>query len=91
MKWPLIIPPEHIFYFNKEGIRRILKRSGFEVIEFRKIGKKFTLEYIFHTLSRWLKWPIFSKPLEFFRKNKLGKISIPIKLRDCVFVIARKI
>jgi predicted TPR repeat methyltransferase len=90
-RWHLIVPPEHIHYFNNESISKVLDACGFETISITRIGKKFTLEYIFLMLSKWLGWGILRKIVDYLKNHKrLGQISIPINLKDNMFVIAKK-
>ncbi len=89
-KWHLIVPPEHIHYFNRDTISKLLDKEGLEVIVSTTIGKKFTLEYVFLTLGKWLKFRFFFNIASFMNKNpKLGHLSIPINLRDNMFIIAK--
>jgi 2-polyprenyl-3-methyl-5-hydroxy-6-metoxy-1,4-benzoquinol methylase len=89
-RWHLFVPPEHIWYFNQKSIEILLNKAGFEVIEIGRIGKKFTLEYVISFLYRWQKlefWHKLSKKLE---HTRIGKLSLPINLRDNMYVLARK-
>ena len=88
--WHLLVPPEHLIYFNPQNLGDLLKRSGFKVLLIDKMEKKFTLQYIFQTLYRWQKLFVWKKLAEFFKNNKIGKLSVPINLRDNFFIIARK-
>lgn len=90
-KWHLIVPPEHIYYFNGKSIAVFLEKHGFETKLITRIGKQFTLEYIFKTLAAWQGigiWKWLTRFLE--RHPKIGRISLPINLRDNMFVIAVK-
>lgn len=90
-KWHLIVPPEHIFLHTKKSIRQLLESNGFEIIVYTKIGKKFTLGYITNILHHWLGWKIWKYCLNFLAQHpKIARISLPINLRDNMFVIARK-
>lgn len=89
-RWHLLVPPEHLFYFNRKGLAELLKHNGFEVVYTDKIGKKFTMQYIFQTLSRWQNFFIWRHLSDFFSKTRLGRLGIPINLRDNFFIIARK-
>lgn len=90
-KWHLIIPPEHLFIFDKKNMEDLLKKHGFEVLLTANIGKKFTLQYIFQTLFRWQKFFIWRQLAEFFASTRWGgSTGIPINLRDNFFIIARK-
>lgn len=91
MKWHLIVPPEHIHYFNEKGIRDLLSRNRFEMLMVTRIGKKFTVEYIFNMLYKWLKIKIFQKIAIRLKGTWLGKIPLPTDFRDNMFVVAKKI
>lgn len=88
--WHLLVPPEHLFYFNNESLSKLLERNGFEIVYTSKIGKKFTMQYIFQTLSRWQNFFIWRQFANFFSKTQLGRFGISINLRDNFFIIARK-
>lgn len=88
--WQAILPPEHLFYFSEKSLKRLLERSGFKIIEQSKIGKKFTLPYIFKVLAHRYNLPFLGKLSGWL--NKFGfKFALPINLRDNIFIIARKI
>lgn len=89
--WHLLVPPEHLIYFNPKNLADLLKRSGFEVLSTDKVGKKFTLQYIFQTLYRWQKLFIWKELAEFLKNSKIGKLSVSINLRDNFLIIAKKI
>ncbi len=89
-KWHLIIPPEHLFYFSQKNLKILLKEAGFKIIKIKKIGKKFSLPYIFSILYSWQKLEIWHLLLQFFNKPFWRRFSIPINLRDNIFIIARK-
>ncbi len=89
-RWHLIVPPEHLYYFNRKSLISLLRKNGFNIINSTTIGKKFTMEYVFLTLNKWLKLKVFWKIALFMKNNpKLGHISIPINLRDNMFITAR--
>jgi dolichol-phosphate mannosyltransferase len=89
--WHLVVPPEHIFYFNKKSISEVLKKNNFEIINITNIGKTFKIDYIFLMLYKWLKLSPIKSIIDFSKNNKvINNISIPINLRDNMFVIARK-
>ncbi len=89
-RWHLFVPPEHIFYFNRKSISKLLQNSGFEVIEIGCIGKKFTVEYVINFLYRWQKLGIWKKLSALIENTWLGKLYFPINLRDNMYVLARK-
>lgn len=88
--WHLLVPPEHLHYFNMRNLSRLLAGNGFEVTFTGRIGKKFTLEYIFKTLYHWQKLTLWKFLNEVCQRGWLKKISLPIHLRDNILIIARK-
>lgn len=89
-KWHLIVPPEHLHYFNLNSIARTLSKTGFEVVDHRRIGKTFTLYYIIRFIENRLNLPQFIGN-QIAKNRFLSKISIPINTRDNMFVLAKKI
>ncbi|MEK9183017.1 MAG: class I SAM-dependent methyltransferase, partial [Patescibacteria group bacterium] len=89
--WHLLTPPEHLFVFNRNNLTKMLESCGFEILSVCHIGKKFTLQYIIQTLYNWQKIFIWRWLTEIFKNNFLGRISLPVNLRDNMFIIAKKV
>ncbi len=89
-RWHLIVPPEHLHYFSPRNLGTYLEKNGFEIIISTKIGKRFTLEYIFKTLFKWQKLSFWNKLAGVFSKGSLSHLYVPINLYDNFFMIARK-
>ncbi len=90
-KWHLIVPPEHLFYFDRKNIANLLAQEGFKVELTTTIGKNFTLPYIFRTVHGWLGWSVLSWFAKVAGLPVLRDIALPINLGDNMFVIARKV
>lgn len=90
--WHLLTPPEHLVIFNQKNLSDLLKKKGFKILVITKKGKKFTLQYIFQILANRRRDLAFLGTLsEFFSGNFLGKIFLPVNLRDNFFIVAKKI
>jgi dolichol-phosphate mannosyltransferase len=88
-RWHLIVPPEHVFLYNKKNLSYLLSQIGFEIIFAGQIGKKFTLRYAVQIFANKQN-PILKKIAKFLRDNPLGKLVIPFSLGDNFFLLARK-
>ncbi len=88
--WHLLVPPEHLFYFSSDNLTKLLEKEGFEVLLTKKIGKSFSLSYIFKMLHVWQGFRFWLILSEFFSKPLWRKIKIPINLRDNMFLIVNK-
>jgi 2-polyprenyl-3-methyl-5-hydroxy-6-metoxy-1,4-benzoquinol methylase len=89
-RWHLIVPPEHLYYFSRATMRRLLSEVGFEVEMETTIGKSFTPQYILKTLYKWTKLKVFEWLANDVQHSFISRLSIPINLHDNMFVIARK-
>jgi len=89
--WHLLIPPEHLVIFSLNNLSILLKSCGFEILLVNKIGKRFTLQYIFQISANWRRSALLGKAAEFLKNNFLGSFSFPINLRDNFFIIAKKL
>ncbi|OGG80038.1 hypothetical protein A3A39_03025 [Candidatus Kaiserbacteria bacterium RIFCSPLOWO2_01_FULL_54_13] len=91
LKWHLVVPPEHLYYFSRSNIRQLLESEGFEVVLNTTIGKAFTLPYVLKTLHKWTKLAIFDRLASLVARSSLARFSIPLNLRDNMFILARKV
>jgi SAM-dependent methyltransferase len=89
-RWHLVVPPEHLFLFNRASLRHALGEDRFEVLLQDKIGKRFTVQYVLDTLYRWQKLGMWRKAHELVRDKRAGRAGVTINLRDNMFVLARK-
>jgi len=90
-RWHLIVPPEHLNYYNKENLRLILEKTGFEMVDVKKMGKRFSLPYFFNTGYRWQGLRLWKIMADFFDTPFWRKFSMPVNFRDNIFVLAKKI
>jgi SAM-dependent methyltransferase len=89
-RWHLIMPPEHLYYFNRMNLRALLEDAGFEVLHVSRVGKRFTLPYIFKTLHVWQRIALWKRLSRLCSKGPLARLALPINLHDGMFVVARK-
>ena len=92
LKWHLIIPPEHLNLFSRQSLRLLLERHGFEILDLARVGKTFTIQYVSFFLLKTL--GILNSPAgrisSALNGTRIGHWSVPINLRDNIFVLARK-
>ncbi|MEM3101687.1 MAG: class I SAM-dependent methyltransferase [Candidatus Nitrosotenuis sp.] len=89
--WHLIVPPEHLYYYSRKNLSMLLTDCGFGINEMEKIGKRFSLAYIFKILHNWHHLAIWYKLSCYFEKYFWRKFALPVNLRDNIFIIANKI
>ena len=89
-RWTFYIPPQHLFFFNRSHVTRLLEESGLTPVSWFRVGKWLSLQYIFHLarttgeskLAGWL-YPLMEK-------LSLGRIPLYLPMRDNMVVIAKK-
>lgn len=82
--WRLIHPPEHLNYFSRETIAKLLNKNGFSVIEIHSVWFWRT---IMQTIFRI--FPITSH-LPPKMQNLFLKLIYPLNLGDLMFITARR-
>jgi SAM-dependent methyltransferase len=89
-RWTFYNPPQHLMYFSKKTLSRVLDASGFEPVEWFGIRKWLSLGYILH-LAYSAAGIMFAAGLKKL-VQRIGIESLPvyIPLRDNMIVIARK-
>jgi 2-polyprenyl-3-methyl-5-hydroxy-6-metoxy-1,4-benzoquinol methylase len=89
-RWHLLVPPEHIVYFNSSAIKILLRKNNLEAVYSGKIGKKFSLKYIAQIVANWRGGKLLNRVAMLIKNNRFGSISLPLNLRDNLFIIAKK-
>ncbi len=89
-KWTFYIPPQHLFFFNRTNLTRLLKETGFEPVAWSRVGKWLSLQYVLHlarttgenTAARFL--------YDLVRLMHIGRIPLFVPMGDNMIVVARK-
>lgn len=90
-RWTFYIPPQHIFFFNRDNLSRLLAESGLVPISWFRVGKWLSLQYIFH-LARTTGESLFAQWLyPLMEKLPFGRIPLFLSMFDNMVVIARKV
>lgn len=48
--WHFFAPPQHLFFYSRETLEKMLSKGGFAVTEVKKKGKWVSLRYLFHMM-----------------------------------------
>lgn len=89
-RWNAIVPPEHLLFFSRNNLLLLIKNTKFNILSVQKVGKFFSLSYIFKVLYHWQRLKIYQKLSTYLAKPFWNKFKIPINLRDNILVIAKK-
>ena len=83
VRWRLMTPPQHLWFFTRESIRRMVMPLGMSIEHFDHPGKIVPLSLIVFQLKRMLGLP-GSPP------SGASRIGVPVNLFDAMRVVLRK-
>lgn len=81
--WRLMTPPQHLFFFARNTMQRLLSSIGFKGLRFECPWKLVPASLILYQARQW-----YGMPLALERR--LGKLGIPVNLFDTMRVTAVK-
>ena len=85
-----IIPPSHLFYYNRRTLDRALSNSGFHVVDSEFIGHLLKIETVFSRLSRGNMKSTSYRVYKALNGTALGGIKFHKNLHDIITVLAVK-
>ena len=89
--WHLFTPPQHLYFFDKRSIEKLLKKSGFDIIKICYMGRHTTLEFVIFKLLEVSGLSTLSRFFNRVRKIlPLGKIKLYVNTFDIMTIHAVK-
>ncbi|MGA3018727.1 MAG: class I SAM-dependent methyltransferase [Bryobacteraceae bacterium] len=85
-----VMPPTHLFYYNKRTLELLLGKAGFQWIGARFIPHVLRIRIVFQRLARENRNSVFFRISQGLRSTWLGEAKIKKNLRDIITVIAVK-
>lgn len=89
-KWTFYIPPQHLFFFDRKTMTTVLQDVGLYPIQWFRIGKWLSLEYVFHLARTTGESNTAHHIYPIIKKSSLGRIPLYVPMQDNMVVIARK-
>ena len=88
--WHLMTPHHHNYFFSERSIRRLLERSGFDVLSVRHRPSLFPLRYLAHKACLTLRLSLIDAMARRLARSALGARTVPVNLWDVMTVVARR-
>jgi SAM-dependent methyltransferase len=79
-RWHLLTPRHHNYFFSIRSLRALLDRTGFDVTSVTRPGARYSLRYLGHKLGAG----------DRLSRGPLGRVAVPVNLRDIVTVLATR-
>jgi len=89
-RWTFYIPPQHLFFFNRQTLTDLLEQSGFAPVAFYRIGKWVSLSYVLHLAKTSGESRIASYVQTIVETLRLGSIPLYLPMGDNMVVVAKK-
>jgi SAM-dependent methyltransferase len=89
-KFYAIIPPSHLFYYDRKTLGLTLQRGGFEVVDFKFIGHLFKVKTIFHRLSKGNVNSAYHRAYKALDGSTVGELKFTKNLHDIITMLAVK-
>lgn len=89
-RWYIMIPPTHLYFFNKRTIMAMLKKAGFKILKIERSGKRVPLKLIFFRLSYILDNALINAFFRYMLRSRLGNIKIYYNFYDVMTVYCQK-
>jgi SAM-dependent methyltransferase len=85
-----VIPPSHLFFYDKRTLALTLEKSGFEVVDTKFIGHLFRVKTIFLRLARENTHSLHHHIYQKLNGSKLGELKFVKNLHDIVTMFGVK-
>lgn len=89
-KFYAIVPPYHLYYFNKDTLTKLLEQSGFQLQSAKFIGHILDLKTIPFRLARGATSGLYHSAYKLLSKSAIGDIKIYKNLHDIITMIGIK-
>jgi 2-polyprenyl-3-methyl-5-hydroxy-6-metoxy-1,4-benzoquinol methylase len=88
-RWPLLTPPQHLYFFSQRSVSHLLQRQGFSVADIHHQNKWVTVAFVLFKAQE--SFGAVIKPLAAaVRWSGLQNVKFNINLGDIMTVVARK-
>jgi len=85
-----LIPPVHLFYFNRRSLTAALNRASFELVAARHMGHVLFISTIFYRLAKGNKAGLYFRIHQWLEGTWLGRRKIHKNLHDIITVFGVK-
>lgn len=87
-KFYAVIPPSHLFYYDKNTLKRILERTGFRMTDSRFIAHLLRIQTILFRLTQGNNRSLYSALHRMVAGTWVGKMAVRKNLHDVITVMA---
>jgi SAM-dependent methyltransferase len=90
VRWHLLTPRHHLFYFDRTTLRLLVEKAGLELVECRIRWNSYSLRHLAHKLRSTLDVAPLPQIDGWVNRSRIGGLAVPLTLGDIVTVVARR-
>lgn len=90
IRWHLLTPRHHNFFFTERTLHELLRATGFDVVESGHPGNRYSLAYLAYKLRTLADVAPLRAAATALDDSRLGALKVPVNLGDIVTVTARR-
>jgi len=89
-RWTFFIPPQHIFFFHRNNVSKLLHMAGLKPTGWHRVGKWLSLGYVLHLARTTGESAVASWVYTLIKKTPLMRFPLYIPMKDNMVIIAEK-
>lgn len=90
-RWAFMTPPEHLCFFSRTSMEKIVQDLGFKKHIWKSQGKWVNIGFLFYKLNRVFPYLVPQSLVNFIRKRKISRWVIYIPTGDVQYISAQQI
>ncbi len=88
-RYHFFTPPNHLTYFTRATLARMLREEGFGEVEFVRVGKWVTLARILYHLYVRAPRPALRRVVDLAERTGAARLPLPVNVGDDMFALGR--
>lgn len=90
-RWTFFIPPQHMFFFNRNNVTTLLHEAGLKPVRWHRVGKWLSLGYILHLARTTGESKLADWMYNVIKHTPLTRLPLYIPMKDNMVIVANKI
>jgi len=90
-RWTFFIPPQHIYFFNRQNVVTFLAKAGLKPKHWHSVGKWLSLGYILHLAHTTGESRLASFLYCLIKKTPFTRLPLYIPMKDNMVILAEKL
>jgi len=89
-RWTFYIPPQHIFFFDRQNVTTLLDRAGLVPVAWKRVGKWLSLGYVLHLARTTGESKVAEYLYRLVKGTPLMRFPLYIPMKDNMVILAEK-